>query len=120
MVYRLFSDLRPGGQAPDSLQMRSALQQQFDQAEGAFADVFPEYADLRCTAGGRAWLQPFTVTDGRFEQSTEWIRFDRDGSRTEVSLPDAFTVHSIEDDRIWGAVTDSLGVPAAAWVRVEG
>ena len=120
MVYRLFSDLRPGGQAPDSLQMRSVLQQQFDQAEGAFADVFPEYADLRCTEDGTLWLQPFTVTNGRFARSSEWMRIGRNGSRSHVSLPEAFTVHSIEDDRIWGAVVDSLGVPTVAWLAVGG
>lgn len=115
MVYRTFSELRPGGQAPDSLQMRGALQQQFTQAEAAFADVFPEYADLKCTDDGTFWIQPYTVTDGRFARSTEWTRFSPDASRTTISFPDAFTVHRIEGDRVWGVVSNELGVPSVAW-----
>lgn len=119
MVYRLFAERRPGGQAPDSIQMRSVLQEQFTQREGEFADVFPEYADLRCTDDGTFWLQPFHVANGRFERSPEWIRLSRDGSRSEISLPEAFSVYRIEGDRIWGVVIDSLGVPAVAWLDID-
>lgn len=120
MLFRHFSDVRPGGQAPDSLQMRSVLGQQFEQAEGAFADVFPEYADLRCTDGGSIWLQPFHVVAGRFARDAEWERFAADGSRTTVAFPSAFRVHEIEDDRVWGVVIDELGVAEVAWVGVGG
>lgn len=119
MVYRLFAERRPGGQAPDSLQMRSSLQDQFTQRESEFADVFPEYSDLRCNEDGTFWLQPFHVANGRLAQSPEWIRLGRDGSRSELSLPDGFTVHRIDGHRIWGAVMDSLGVPAVAWVAID-
>lgn len=119
MVYRLFAELRPGGQAPDSIQMRTVLQEQFRQREGEFGDVFPEYADLRCSDDGTFWLQPFQVANGRFERSPEWIRLGRDGSRSEVSLPPTFTVHRIDGDRIWGTVVDSLGVPSVAWVALD-
>lgn len=119
MVYRLFAERRPGGQAPDSIQMRNVLQEQFTQRESGFAEVFPEYADLRCTDDGTFWLQPYHVANGRFGRSSEWIRLNRDGSRSEISLPEAFTVHRIEGDRIWGVVIDSLGVPAVAWLDID-
>ncbi len=120
MVYRQLKEQVPSSQLPDSAHTRSILQEQFRRSDGTLADVFPEYADLRCTDGGTLWLQPFDVAGGRFGRGSEWIRFDADGSRTTIVLPDAFTVHRIEDDRLWGAVVDSLGVPAVAWVRVEG
>lgn len=119
MVYRLFAERRPGGQAPDSMQMRSVLQAQFAQREGGFAEVFPEYADLRCTDEGTFWLQPYRVADGRFERSPEWTRLSRDGSCSRLLLPETFTLHRIDGDRIWGTVMDSLGVPAIAWVDIE-
>ena len=119
MVYRLYSELRPGGQAPDSLQMRTALQQQFEQVEGAFADDFPAYADLQCVDDGSFWLQPHVVRDGRFARSSAWTRFGTDGSRTTISLPEGFTVHRIENDRIWGTVVDTLGLPSVAWLTVQ-
>ena len=120
MVYRGFQEQAPAGQLPDSVQMRGMLQEQFRQAQGAIAKVFPEYADLRCTEEGTFWLQPFDIASGRFGHGPEWIRFDDNGSATAVSFPDGFIVHRIDDDRVWGAMIDSMGVPSVAWVRVEG
>ncbi len=119
MIYRGLKEQAPAGQLPDSVQMRGMLQEQFRQAQSTIANVFPEYADLRCTEDGTFWLEPFDVTSGRFGHGPEWIRFDGDGSATRVRFPDAFIVHRIEDDRIWGSMVDSLGVPSVAWVRVE-
>ena len=119
MVYRLFAELRPGGQAPDSVQMRAVLREQFTQRQDEFGSILPEYADLRCTEDGTFWLQPFQVANGRFERGREWIRLGGDGSWSRVSLPPAFTVHRIDGHRMWGTVVDSLGVTAVAWVDLN-
>lgn len=118
MVYRSFMEQRTGGQAPDSLQMRSVLEDQFRQSEREFADVFPEYADLRCAEDGSFWLRTFSVDGGAFGRGGEWTRIT-DGVSSTINLPEGFTLHRIDGDRIWGATVDALGVPSVAWIDLE-
>lgn len=44
------------------------------------------YLDVVCK------YQPYSVANGRFGRSSEWIRFSKDGSRTDISLPNV--IHS--------------------------
>lgn len=83
------------------------------------ADVFPEIADMRCTGRGTLWLQPFDPAGAALGRGTERWRFDTDGSSRTYHLPEVFTPFRFTEDRIWGAMVDSLGVPAVAWIPVE-
>jgi hypothetical protein len=83
------------------------------------APYFPEYADLICTPDGALWLRRFDVNNGRLGQGPDWLRVATDGSQTSVALPTTFRAYRIEPDRIWGTVSDSLGVESIAWVDME-
>jgi hypothetical protein len=120
MTYRWLQQDFPAAEVPDSVEVRRRLAVEFDQLESQSASVFPEYADLRCTADGTLWLQPFDAASGGFGgRGPDWYRIPVDGSRTLVTLPEAFRPFRFEADRIWGTVQDSLGVASVAWIGVD-
>lgn len=119
MFYR---QMREAGssQVPDSAQLRATFEAQvFPPLAGSSADVFPEYADLRCDGEGTLWLSPFETASARYGHGSEWWRIDEDGSRTIYRLPEAFTAFRFGEDRVWGAVVDSLGIPSVASIRIR-
>lgn len=119
MFYRQYRDQgSPSEAAADSVQMRAGLEAQFPQLAESSADVFPEVADLRCTGRGTLWLQPFDPAGAGLGRGTKWWRIEPDGSRRTYRLPEAFTAFRFTEDRIWGTMTDSLGVPTLAWIPV--
>lgn len=69
--------------------LRRQCEAGFAEFEGSSATVFPEYADLRCTPDGAIWLQLFDIA-GPFRRGANWYRIAADGSRTVVTLPEAF------------------------------
>jgi hypothetical protein len=118
MVYRQYREEGPSPQPSDSARLREAIEGQFLQLASTSADVFPEYADLRCTGEGTVWLEPFDPASIGLGHGPEWWRIAEDGSRTTYHLPPAFTAFRFAEDRIWGTVVDSLGVPSVAWIDV--
>lgn len=119
MAYLQYREEAGSLQASDSAQLRGALEAQFPQLAATSADVFPEYADLRCTGEGTMWLQPFDPASVGLGHGREWWRIEEDGSRTIYRLPRAFTAFRFARDRIWGTVVDSLGVPSVGWIDVR-
>lgn len=119
MFYRQFLDQAPASQTPDSAQMRAALEAQFPQIAATSADVLPEYADLRCTGRGTLWLAPFDPASPRMGQGPEWWRIEEDGSRAVFRFPEAFSPFRFAEDRVWGILVDSLGIPSAAWIDLR-
>lgn len=107
------------GEMPDSAAMARQFEQMYSQWEGQSANVFPEYADLRCNQDGTLWLQPFDVDTGPLARGPNWHRIRQDGSRALVTFPEEFTPLRFEADRIWGTLRDSLGVTSAAWIGVD-
>lgn len=107
------------GQLPDSTDLRRQFERMYSEWEGRSANVFPEYADLRCTPDGTLWLQPFDVASVRLGRGPEWYRISVDGSRIAVTLPEDFRPLRFEADRIWGTVRDELGVSSVAWIGVS-
>lgn len=107
------------GQMPDSAVLARQFEQMYSQWEGESANVFPEYADLRCNQAGTLWLQPFDVDTGPLGRGPNWHRFSRDGSRVLVTFPEEFTPLRFDADRIWGTLRDSVGVTSAAWIGVD-
>lgn len=120
MIYRQIAEETSAAERPDSAKMRSVLEGQFRRTQGTYADVLPEYADLRCVGDDVYWIQPFDVASGHFGHGPQWLRIAADGSRTTVVFPDAFTPFRFDGARIWGAEADSLGAASVAWVEVGG
>jgi hypothetical protein len=108
----------PASQRADSTEMRDLFRSQFSQLTAMSADVFPEYADLRCAGDGTLWLEPFDTESPGLGRGPEWWRFEGDGSRTIVRLPEGFTAFRFSEDRVWGASVDSRGIPSVAWIAV--
>lgn len=119
MIYRQYREEGPSPQPSDSAQMRGAVEAQFQQFAATSADVFPEYADLRCAGEGTVWLEPFDPASVGLGHGPEWWRIEEDGSRTTYRLPQAFTAFRFAEGRIWGTVVDALGVPSVAWIDVR-
>lgn len=119
-MFRLsFDQLRaemPSAQRPDSAEFRQMMDAQFPELRARSADVFPEYADLRCSADERVWLQRFDVSAGWFGRGSRWLAIDRDGTTAAWTLPSGFRPLAFTDQRIWGVATDELGVASVAWV----
>lgn len=118
MFDREYQEQVPASQRVDSAQMRATFKAQFPQLTAMSADVFPEYADVRCVGGGTIWLERFDTESPGLGRGPEWWRFQVDGSRTIFRLPDGFTALRFREDRVWGAQVDSLGVPSVAWIDV--
>ncbi len=124
-MFRLaFDQLRaemPSAQQPDSAEFRQMMDAQFPEFRARSADVFPEYADLRCSPDERAWLQRFDVSGGWFGRGPRWLVIDRDGAVAEWTFPSSFRPLAFTERRVWGVATDELGVPSVAWVeRADG
>ncbi len=74
MVYRQIREDGPASRFPDSAAMRAQIQRGFGEVESASADVFPEYADLRCTPDGALGLQRYDVAAGRLGRGPDGYR----------------------------------------------
>ena len=119
MFDRQYHEEVPASQRVDSAQMRASFKAQFSQLTAMSADVFPEYADLRCVGDGTLWIELFDTGSPGLGRGPEWWRYRSDGSRTVFRLPDGFTAFRFREGRVWGARVDSLGVPSVAWIDVE-
>ena len=119
MFYRRFVEDQPSVQIPPQEEMRRLTEESNRQMASNSAPSFPEYADLICTPDGALWLRLFDVNNGRLGQGPNWLRVATDGSHTSVALPTAFRAFRIEQDRIWGTVSDSLGVESIAWLEMD-
>lgn len=121
-IYRMFNlqyhEQVPASQRVDSIQMRASFEADFPQLAAMSADVFPEYADLRCDGHHTLWLQPFDTESPGLGHGPEWWRLEADGTRTVFRLPDDFTAFRFRADRVWGSMVDSRGVPSVAWIDV--
>jgi hypothetical protein len=119
LMYRQYRAEAPASQVPDSVQMRDFFEAQFGELLATSADVMPEYADLRCAGQRTVWLQPFDAEAAGLGRGQEWWRIEEDGSRTIYRLPQDFTAFRFMDDRVWGTIVDSFGIPAVAWIPVS-
>ena len=119
MFYRQVAANVSSAQLPPKAEMRSLTEEQNEELVSTSADVFPEYADLRCTSDGTLWIRPFDMTAVRLGQGSDWIRLSADGSQTRFALPRAFRTFGIESDRIWGTLQDTLGVESIVWVGLD-
>ena len=118
MFYRQMQAGRPAGQLPPKEEVRRLTQEQNEELVNHSAHVFPEYADLHCTADD-FWIRPFDPDAELLGQGSEWIRIPTDGTPTRIVLPHDFKTFRIEDDRIWGTIRGSLGVESVAWVELS-
>ena len=117
MTYRQIRDEMPSAQRPDSAEWRRLMDEQFARLGPRGADVFPEYADLRCAPDGTVWLQPFDVRGGAFGRGPRWLEIDEDGGVRTWTFPDRFRPYAFTRDRVWGTTADELGILSVAWVE---
>lgn len=107
----------PGlGELPDSAEYHELIRTQWPQFSPQFAEVFPEYADLRCAEDGSLWIQHFDPGFGQMGRSPGWLRIEPDGAMTEVVLPETFTPLRFEAGKILGVSRDLYGVESVAWM----
>lgn len=120
MVWGMVRESAPGGTTPDSAQLHQQLEQTWEEVTAVASKTFPEYADLRCAPDGSLWMERFDPDLGMMGRSPFWIRVTRAGDVGSLVMPEGFTPVRFGSDRIWGIVTDDLGVEAAAWVPYPG
>ncbi len=104
----------------DSATLHTMIEQGMREDPDAFAGVFPEFVDLRCTEGGTIWIQPFDLESGQVGIGPAWLRVMPDGSIDEYHLPDRFDPLQFTDDRIWGMQRDEYDVESVAWIDLAG
>lgn len=109
----------PSAERPPEGELRVLLASEIGQTIDAFAEIFPEYFQMKCAPDGALWLQHFDWSEGRGGASPVWERVgpgEEDGSPTLLRFPDRFQVFRIDSGRAWGIVLDELDVPSVAWV----
>lgn len=120
MAYGFIRQQAPGGQAPDSAMMRAMLAAEWDEARAAAAGVFPEYADLQCTAPGTIWIQPFDPDAGQMGRGPGWLRITPDGSTASFRFPDSFRPMRFDSARALGIWRGEFDVESVAWMTLPG
>lgn len=71
-------------------------------------DAFPTMTAMHGDAGGNLWLRAFTWPG---DPEVSWTVFDGEGRELgDVTLPTAFTIHDIMEDRVAGVLRDELEV----------
>jgi len=115
LVYRLMVENVPADERPDSALLYAGFEGQFSEVSADISPVFPEYADLQCTAG-TIWIQPFDMR-GSIGRGPVWLRITPDEIR-RVRLPDSFKPFRFTGDRVYGVILDELDVQSIAWIDI--
>jgi len=119
MTYRYMIDQAPPGLVLDSAMVYGQLEQAWPTLREQVSDVFPEYADLQCSAENTLWLQRFDPDHGMMGRGPEWLRINADGIRA-YSFPESFRPLRFEADRVFGVRRDGFDVESVAWMPLPG
>jgi hypothetical protein len=117
LMYRFMTAMMPADERPDSAFMHAAFEAEFSEASAEMSPVFPEYANIQCTADATIWLQPFNV-DGSLGRGPLWLRISGDEVR-ELRLPERFEPFRFVPGRVYGVTLDELDIPSIAWVEIR-
>lgn len=117
LMYQREASLVPSAERLDSLELQKAIELDLEALGARVSSVFPEYADLHCTASG-AWIQPFDPESSDMGRGPSWLRVGRDGRVQEVRFPDRFVPMRFEGGRAWGILRSALDVPIISWVDI--
>lgn len=86
--------------------------------ETVFPRTRPAYGKLLVDRDGGLWVSRYASPSA--DSAPEWARFDADGRLQEVlEVPSGFVPFDIAGNRIWGRVTDDLGVQYAVAYAFE-
>ena len=118
MVFAFMRDQSPVGQKPDSAQLYATLAGQWNGMKAHSSPVFPDYADMDCTAARTLWLQQFDPDGGRMGRTSIWLRIDGSGSIVRFRFPDSFRPMRFEATRILGSQRGEYDVESAAWLAL--
>lgn len=119
LIYQREIELVPSQERLDSAELVQAIEIELMGLGDQVSDVFPEYADLHCTAS-TVWLQPFDPASRFMGRGPSWLRIDQQGSIQKVAFPENFSPLRFDSERVWGAARDELDVVSIAAVRLEG
>ena len=109
--YALTAEVRDEGLDPGAPEIAGVLEQFLRDTRA------PELATpvtLRCDAGGSPWVQAFSTDSDPRGYGRTWHRLD---DPLLVSFPEGFQPHVFTTDRVYGILTDALGVERVAWVE---
>ena len=117
----------PAGQRPTDEELRLMFEGEVVPMLDEFAEVFPEYYTMRCSADGALWLQEFDVEEGHGGAGWTWLRVldpatggsADDPELERVRFPEGFTPMRFTEDRAWGIARDEVDVPWVARADIQ-